>query len=125
MTHLWNLDDELLNRFPKDAAHWCIERLAATVNFPADPTFAGGDKEVLIMETIAKVLRNHRVHKKGIRQISRERNLSRNTVRKVLRGECESHQYVRSEQPRPKLGEYCERLEAMLEDNAARSRRDQ
>ena len=63
------------------------------------------------MESIAKVLKNHRVHKKGIRQISRERNLSRNTVRKVLRGECESHQYVRSEQPRPKLGEYCERLE--------------
>ena len=79
---------------------------------------------MLIMETIAKVLRDHRVHKKSIRQISRERNLSRNTVRKVLRGECESHQYVRSEQPRPKLGEYCKRLEAMLEDNAARSRRE-
>ncbi len=79
---------------------------------------------MLIMEAIAKVLRDHRVHKKGIRQIRRERNHSRNTVRKVLRGEFESHQYVRSEQPRPKLGEYCERLEAMLEDNSARSRRE-
>ena len=79
---------------------------------------------VLIMETIAKVLRDQRVHKKGIRQISRERNFSRNTVRKVLRGEFESHSYVRSERPRSKLGEYCERLEAMLENNAARSRRE-
>ena len=69
LTHLWSLDDELLNRLHKDAAHRCIERLAATVNFPADPTFAGGDKEVLIMEAIAKVLRDHRVHIKGIRQI--------------------------------------------------------
>jgi len=89
LTHLRSLDDELLNRFHKDAAHRCIERLVATVNFPADPTFAGGDKEVLIMETIAKVLRDQRVHKKGIRQNSRERNFSRNTVRKVLRGECD------------------------------------
>ena len=80
-----SLDDELLNRFHKNAVHRCIECAAATVNFPANTTLAGGDKEVLITETITKVLINHRTHKKSIQQISRERNLSHNTSHTVLR----------------------------------------
>jgi DNA invertase Pin-like site-specific DNA recombinase len=40
---------------------------------------------MLIVETIAKVRRDHIVDKKSIKAIARDRGLSRNTVRKVLR----------------------------------------
>ena len=40
---------------------------------------------MLIVETIAKVRRDHIVDKKPIKAIARDRGLSRNTVRKVLR----------------------------------------
>ena len=42
---------------------------------------------MLVVETIAKVRRDHFVHGKSIKQISRERGLSRNSVRKILRSE--------------------------------------
>ena len=40
---------------------------------------------MLIVETIAKIRTRYHVQKQGIKQISRELNLSRNTVIKVLR----------------------------------------
>lgn len=79
---------------------------------------------MLIVETIAKVRRDHIVDKKPIKAIARDRGLSRNTVRKVLRSGETSFAYARGDQPYPKLGPYLDELEHFLAENAARSRRE-
>jgi len=79
---------------------------------------------MICVETIAKVRRDHFVHDKGIKRISRERGLSRNSVRKILRCGETAFSYERPMQPLPKLGAFVERLEAMLEANEKRMRRD-
>jgi transposase-like protein len=40
---------------------------------------------MLVVETIAKIRRDYFVEKKSIKAIARDRGVSRNTVRKVLR----------------------------------------
>ena len=77
---------------------------------------------MLIVETIAKVRRDHSVDKKPIKAIAR--GLSRNTVRKVLRCGATSFSYERREQPYPKLGPYLEELRRLLAENEERSRRE-
>ena len=72
-------------------------------------------------ESIGKIRRDFHVHKKSIRRIARDRMVSRNTVRKVLRSGRTEFSYVRSDHPMPKMGAYCEQLEALLADNAKRS----
>lgn len=62
------------------------------------------------METIAKVRRDFFVHKKSIKQIVRDRSLSRNTVRKILRSKATAFEYLRTVQPQPRLGAYTEQL---------------
>jgi len=79
---------------------------------------------MICVETIAKVRRDHIVHGKGIKQIGRERRLSRNSVRKILRCGETAFSYERPAQPLPKLGAFVERLEALLEANEKRSKRD-
>ncbi len=79
---------------------------------------------MICVETIAKVRRDHFVHDKGIKRISRERGLSRNSVRKILRCGKTAFSYERPAQPLPKLGAFVERLETMLEANEKRSKRD-
>ena len=79
---------------------------------------------MLIVETIAKVRRDHIVDKKPIKAIARDRGLSRNTVRKVLRSGETSFAYEREDQPYPKLGPYLEELERLLAENEKRSRRE-
>jgi len=79
---------------------------------------------MICVETIAKVRRDHFVHKRSIKQISRDRGLSRNSVRKILRSGETAFGYERPSQPRPKLGAFIDRLEAMLEANEKRSKRD-
>ena len=79
---------------------------------------------MLVVETIAKIRRDHLVHGKSIKAIARERGMSRNTVRKVLRSQETAFRYERAEQPLPKLGVHQERLEGLLEDNEAKSRRE-
>jgi len=76
------------------------------------------------VETIGKVRRDHHVHKKGIKEIARSRGLSRNTVRKILRGEETSFCYGRSQQPQPRLGGFVAQLEALLAENEGKGRRD-
>lgn len=77
------------------------------------------------METVAKIRRDRLVHHKSIRSISRDRGLSRNTVRKVLRsGKTVPPSYHRNDQPRPKLGDYLAQLDNMLESNKTVSRRE-
>ncbi len=69
------------------------------------------------METRRKILTRHRKGD-GIREISRDLNLARNTVRDVIRNNGGSSvSYTRKSQPYPKLGEYIDILEKLLRDN--------
>ena len=69
------------------------------------------------METIRKVRLAGLRENKPIKQIARELRLSKNTVRKILRGDLTELHYERRIQPRPKLGAYLESLERrLLED---------
>lgn len=79
---------------------------------------------MLIVETIGRVRRDHFVEKKGIKRIARERGLSRNTVRKILRSEETAFSYEREHQPLPQLGPHVARLEAMLQENGRKGRRE-
>lgn len=72
---------------------------------------------MLIVETIAKIRLLHHVKKKSIKQISRELQLSRNTVRKALRENKTSSTYRRIQQPAPKLEGYQAQLEEWLKSD--------
>ena len=77
------------------------------------------------METIRKIRCAYQRDGKSIRQIAREFHLSRNTVKKVLRGEVTEFIYARTTQPLPKLGPYEDALLARLATDAANPRREQ
>jgi len=79
---------------------------------------------MITVETIGRVRRDFHIKGKGIRAIARDRRLSRNTVRKIVRGEEVAPIYERQAQPLPKLGAHAEQLEAMLEANAGKPRRE-
>jgi transposase len=79
---------------------------------------------MLVVETIGRIRREHLVKGKSIKQIARELNLSRNTVRKVLRSEETSFAYEREVQPRPKLGRWTADLDRLLTANASSSARE-
>lgn len=61
---------------------------------------------MLIVETIARIRREHFIKGKTIKEIARDLKVSRNTVRKVLRSGETSFEYERAVQPRPKLGRW-------------------
>ena len=71
-----------------------------------------------VVETIARIRREHFVQGKSIKEIARDLRLSRNTVRKVLRSDETSFAYERQVQPRPKLGRWKEELDRLLAANA-------
>ena len=76
-----------------------------------------------MVESIAKIRRDFHVRKKGVREIARDRKVSRNTVRKVIReGETE-FRYERGEQPLPKMAGHLARLEGLLAANAKAPRK--
>ena len=79
---------------------------------------------MLVVETIAKIRRDYHRHGKSIRQIARERGLSRNTVRRVVRSEETAFSYERAAQPRPKLDAYVAELERLLAENERRASRE-
>ena len=79
---------------------------------------------MLVVETVAKIRREHFARGKGVKTIAREMGLARNTVRKILRSGDTAPEYERREQPHPKLGPFIERLEALLEANASGARKD-
>lgn len=72
---------------------------------------------MLIVETIAKIRRAYHRDKKPIREIAREMNLSRNTVRKIVRSDITEQHYERKSQPRPKLEPYKEQLTQALQED--------
>jgi transposase len=73
---------------------------------------------MLIVETIARIRREHLDRGKSIKQIARELKLSRNTVRRVLRSGETEFSYERETQPRPKLGSWTQDLDRLLTANA-------
>jgi transposase len=79
---------------------------------------------MLIVETIGRIRREHLVKGKSIREIARDLNLSRNTVRKVLRSGETSFEYERDVQPRPKLGRWTDDLDRLLAGNADQAARE-
>ena len=80
---------------------------------------------MLVVETVARVRREHFVKGKTIKEIARDLKVSRNTVRKVLRSGETSFEYEREVQPRPKLARWTTDLEQLLAANAVRPTREQ
>src|ERR1700747_3451060 len=80
---------------------------------------------MLTVETIGRIWREHYNKGKTIKEIARDLNVSRNTVRKVLRSGATAFEYERDVQPRPKLGRWTEELEQLLAANAAKPAREQ
>src|SRR6201999_3812617 len=80
---------------------------------------------MLIVETIARIRREHFIKGKTIKEIARDLKVSRNTVRKVLRSGETSFEYERVIQPRPKLGRWAAELDGLLAANAVKSAREQ
>src|ERR1700754_4899670 len=80
---------------------------------------------MLVVETIARIRREHFIKGKTIKEIARDLNVSRNTVRKVLRSGETSFEYERQVQPRPKLGRWASELDGLLAANVAKSAREQ
>jgi transposase len=75
---------------------------------------------MLNVETIRKVRWDHFMDGKGIREIARELNLSRNTVRTIIRSGITDQKYERSEQPHPKLGTFIGRLSGWLKEDTGK-----
>jgi transposase len=80
---------------------------------------------MLVVETVARIRREHFVKGKTIKEIARDLGVSRNTVRKVLRSGETSFEDERNVQPRPKLGRWTSELDELLESNAAKPAREQ
>ena len=74
---------------------------------------------MLIVETIARIRREHFIKGKTIKEIARDLRVLRNTVRKVLRSGETSFEYERVVQPQPKLGRWAAELDGLLAANAA------
>ncbi len=80
---------------------------------------------MLVVETIARIRREHFVKGKTIKEIVRDLKVSRNTVRKVLRSGATAFEYEREVQPRPKLGRWTADLDELLTNNATKPGREQ
>lgn len=72
------------------------------------------------METIRKIREAYFRKKKKIREIARDFNLSKNTVKKIIRSGITDQHYVRTQQPRPKLGAFAERLSEWLKEDSSK-----
>src|ERR1700757_1966027 len=79
---------------------------------------------MLIVETSGRIRREHLVKDKSIRQVARDLDLSRNTVRKILRSDETAAEYRREVQPRPRLGRWKAELDRLLSTNVDRSARE-
>ena len=77
---------------------------------------------MLVVETIARIRRNHLVKGVPIKKLARDLRVSKNTIRKVVRGDATSHTNARKIQPMPKLGPWVEELERQLEANEKKKR---
>lgn len=78
---------------------------------------------MLILETVLRIRREH-ASGKAIKVIARDLHLSRKVVRKAIRAPEADMGYRREMQPLPKLGPFQARLDALLEEDEARPRRE-
>ncbi len=76
------------------------------------------------VDTIARVRREHFIRHRSIREISRDLNVSRNTVRKILRSGATEFQYEREIQPLPTIGPWREQLDRLLMANEGKATRE-
>lgn len=76
------------------------------------------------VDTIAQVRREFYVQGRPIKEICRELDVLRNTVRKILRSGATAFEYERSVQPQPKIRPWREELDRLLVVNAARASRE-
>jgi len=76
------------------------------------------------VDTIARIRREFFVRGRPIKEIVRELHVSRNTVRKVLRGGATALHYEREVQPLPRIGPWQADLDAMLTSNEAGAPRE-
>ena len=79
---------------------------------------------MLVVETIAKIRRAYFGQRKPIKAICRELGVSRKVVRKVIRSGATEFRYEREVQPLPRIGPWCDRLDAMLAANEAKPGRE-
>jgi len=79
---------------------------------------------MLVVETVARIRREHFIKGKTIKEIARDLKVSRNTVRKVLRSGETAFAYERQVQPRPKLGPWTVDLAELLAGNSAKPARE-
>ena len=79
---------------------------------------------MLVVETIARIRREHLGKGTPIRKLVRDLKVARNTVRKAVRSDETSFGYDRTVQPRPKLGPWIGELERRLEADEKKQRRD-
>jgi transposase len=78
---------------------------------------------MLTVETIRKIRLAYHRDRKSLREIARDMNLSRNTVRKIVRSEETELHYERKVQPRPKLEPFKASLIQALEEDRAKPKR--
>ena len=71
---------------------------------------------MLTVDQYSYIRTAHRVYGKKIKQIARETGHSKNTIKKVLRGEYSGYK-PRIEQPYPVLGPYLNIIDQWLEDD--------
>jgi transposase len=76
------------------------------------------------VDTIARVRREHFIRHRSIREISRDLNVSRNTVRKILRSGATEFHYEREVQPLPTIGPWREQLDRLLMANEGKATRE-
>lgn len=75
---------------------------------------------MLRVEIIKDIRIAHFVEGKGIREIARDFNVSRNTVRTVIRTGIVDQSYCRLDKHRPKLGAFVERLVELLQEDESK-----
>lgn len=73
---------------------------------------------MLALETVAEIRENHFRDKVPIKVIARRWQISRNTVRKAIRGGPEAFIRAGKRQPKPKLGPWIGELERVLAERA-------
>ncbi|WP_410521152.1 hypothetical protein [Candidatus Tisiphia endosymbiont of Ditula angustiorana] len=70
------------------------------------------------METIGKIRRMYYVDGKAIKAIARELNISKNTVRKVIRSDQTKFELAKYSKGKPVLGNHLEVLNQLLAENS-------
>lgn len=73
---------------------------------------------MFIVESIAKIRRMYHVDGKSIRAIAKELNISKNTVKKVIRSDATKFELAKYTKTKPVLGEHLAELNQLLQENS-------